>query len=132
MRFFYPGSISCGQCNPCRPAERGQAKKRTKAIVYIDEGILDGNPNLPNQISEYFKSFEASLNLVCPPAFVRGGEEAKNDWVFVESIWADLNKYGLCRHSYVIVVGGGAALDLVGFGSIYRTSYEVGGFQPPP
>ena len=89
--------------------------KRTKAIVYIDEGILDGNPNLPNQISEYFKSFEASLNLVCPPAFVRGGEEAKNDWVFVESIWADLNKYGLCRHSYVIVVGGGAALDLVGF-----------------
>jgi len=33
----------------------------------------------------------------------------------VETIWSDLNKYGMCRHSYVIVIGGGAALDLVGF-----------------
>ena len=50
-----------------------------------------------------------------PPKFVRGGEEAKNDWKFVESIWSDLNQHSMCRHSYVLVVGGGAALDLIGF-----------------
>ena len=115
MRFFYPEAFRADNATLADLLKGDKPSKRTKAIVYIDEGILDGNPNLPNQISEYFKSFEASLNLVCPPAFVRSGEEAKNDWVFVESIWADLNKYGLCRHSYVIVVGGGAALDLVGF-----------------
>jgi 3-dehydroquinate synthase len=89
--------------------------KRTKAIVYLDEGILDGNPNLPKLISDYFAANQSSLDLVCAPGFVRGGEEAKNDWNLVEVIWSDLNKYGMCRHSYVIVVGGGAALDLVGF-----------------
>ena len=30
-------------------------------------------------------------------------------------IWELLNRYSMCRHSYVIVIGGGAALDLVGF-----------------
>ena len=89
--------------------------KRTKALVYLDEGILDGNPNLPSLVNQYFEAHESSLNLVCPPVFVRGGEEAKNHWSLVESIWADINKFGMCRHSYVIVVGGGAALDLVGF-----------------
>ena len=88
---------------------------KTKAIVYLDEGILDGNPNLPHSITNYFEAHSDSLDLVCAPAFVRGGEEAKNDWQLVETIWSDLNKYGMCRHSYVIVIGGGAALDLVGF-----------------
>ena len=92
-----------------------QADKRTKVLVYLDEGLLDGNPNLQDLVSTYFKAHSKNLNLVCPPAFVRGGEEAKNEWGLVESIWSDLNQYGMCRHSYILVVGGGAALDLVGF-----------------
>lgn len=92
-----------------------QPGKRTKVLVYLDEGIIDGNPNLPTLVGAYFQKHSNSLNLVCPPCFIRGGEEAKNDWGLVESIWSDLNQYGMCRHSYVIVVGGGAALDLVGF-----------------
>lgn len=92
-----------------------QAGKRTRVMVYLDEGILDGNPNLPGLVQEYFQKHSSSLNLVCPPSFVRGGEEAKNDWELVETIWSNLNQHGMCRHSYIIVVGGGAALDLVGF-----------------
>jgi len=92
-----------------------QPGKRTKVLVYLDEGIIDGNPNLPTLVGAYFQKHSNSLNLVCTPCFIRGGEEAKNDWGLVESIWSDLNQHGMCRHSYVIVVGGGAALDLVGF-----------------
>ena len=92
-----------------------KAGKQTKVLVYLDEGILDGNPNLPMQVEDYFQAHASFLKLVCPPRFVRGGEEAKNDWELVESIWSDLNQYGMCRHSYILVVGGGAALDLVGF-----------------
>ena len=89
--------------------------RRTKTLVYLDEGLLDGNPNLPECIESYFRGREERLNLVTSPVFIKGGEEAKNDWSLVERIWADLNQYAMCRHSYVIVVGGGAALDLVGF-----------------
>jgi 3-dehydroquinate synthase len=87
----------------------------SKIMVYLDEGMLDGNPNLPGQIESYFKAREDALNLVCSPIFIRGGESAKNEWSLVEKIWSDLNAFSLCRHSYVIVIGGGAALDMVGF-----------------
>ena len=95
-----------------QPRRKGQA---TKAIVYLDEGILDGMPNLPEQIESYFRSREDRLDLVCPPKFAPGGEPAKNNFQYIEKIWADLNEYAMCRHSYVIVIGGGAALDMVGF-----------------
>ena len=87
----------------------------TKAIVYLDEGILDGMPNLPEQIESYFRSREDRLDLVCPPKFAPGGEPAKNSFHHIEQIWSDLNDHAMCRHSYVIVIGGGAALDMVGF-----------------
>ena len=89
--------------------------RRTKTLVYLDEGILDGNPNLPERIESYFRGRNDRLNLVASPLFIRGGEAAKNDWSLVERIWADLNEHAMCRHSYVIIIGGGAALDLVGF-----------------
>ena len=95
-----------------QPRRKGQA---TKAIVYLDEGILDGMPNLPEQIESYFRSREDRLDLVCPPKFAPGGEPAKNNFQYIEQIWSDLNEYAMCRHSYVIVIGGGAALDMVGF-----------------
>ena len=87
----------------------------SKIIIYLDEGMLDGNPNLPDQIKGYFQARTDALQLVCSPIFIRGGEAAKNEWELVEKIWTDLNTFSLCRHSYVIVIGGGAALDLVGF-----------------
>ncbi|MEC7401029.1 MAG: 3-dehydroquinate synthase, partial [Verrucomicrobiota bacterium] len=95
-----------------QPHRKGE---RTKTLVYLDEGILDGNPNLRDQIESYFRSRDDRLNLVCPPVFIRGGEAAKNDLSLVEKIWSELNEHSMCRHSYVIVIGGGAALDLVGF-----------------
>ena len=89
--------------------------RRTKAVVFVDEGIMDGNPNLVERVTSYFRSRDDRLDLVCPPEFIRGGEPAKNDWALVEKIWELLNRHAMCRHSYVIVIGGGAALDLVGF-----------------
>ena len=49
-----------------QPHRKGE---RTKTLVYLDEGILDGNPNLRDQIESYFRSRDDRLNLVCPPVF---------------------------------------------------------------
>jgi 3-dehydroquinate synthase len=95
-----------------QPKRKGQP---TKAIVYLDEGLLDNMPNLPQEIESYFRSREDRLDLVCPPKFSSGGEPAKNNFQYIEEIWNDLNDHAMCRHSYVIVIGGGAALDMVGF-----------------
>ena len=113
--FFTRDSFALDNSTLSDLLKNEQTGKRTKVILYLDEGILDGNPNLPDLVEKYFQKHKKGLNLVCPPKFVRGGEEAKNDWKFVESIWSDLNQHSMCRHSYVLVVGGGAALDLIGF-----------------
>ena len=113
--YFTRDSFSASNetlANILEPHRKGQP---TKAIVYVDEGLLDGLPNLPKQIESYFRAREDRLDLVCPPKFSPGGEPAKNNFEFVEQIWADLNDHAMCRHSYVIVIGGGAALDMVGF-----------------
>ncbi|MBU61775.1 MAG: 3-dehydroquinate synthase [Opitutae bacterium] len=89
--------------------------RRSKVILYVDEGLLDGNPNLPHRIKQYFRAHEEEINLVHEPLFIKGGEAAKNDWGLVEKVWSDLNEHSICRHSFVVIVGGGAALDLVGF-----------------
>ncbi len=95
-----------------QPQRKNQS---SKVIVYLDEGMLDGNPNLPDRIESYFKAREDCLHLVRSPIFICGGESAKNDWNLVDKIWRDLNDHAICRHSYVLAIGGGAALDLIGF-----------------
>ncbi len=45
------------------------------------------------------------------------GEGCKNDWSLVERIWKAIEFFKVCRHSYVIAIGGGAFLDLAGFGA---------------
>ena len=113
--FFTKDSFSMANDTLSEILQPHREGRRTKILVYLDEGILDGNPNLPDRINQYFRGREDRLHLVIPPVFIRGGEAAKNDWSLVERIWKDVNDHAMCRHSYVIVIGGGAALDLVGF-----------------
>ena len=115
MVYFTKDSFSTKNDTLAEILQPNREGIKTKALVFVDEGIIDGNPNLIEHISSYFRSREDRLNLVCSPEFIRGGEPAKNDWSLVEKIWELLNKNAMCRHSYVIVIGGGAALDLVGF-----------------
>jgi 3-dehydroquinate synthase len=115
MVFFTRDSFSTKNDTLAEILQPHREGRRTKALVFVDEGIVDGNPNLLEEISRYFRARDEQLQLVCPPQFIQGGEQAKNDWSLVEKIWTLLNKHAMCRHSYVIVIGGGAALDLVGF-----------------
>ena len=115
MVFFTRDSFSTKNDTLAEILQPHREGRRTKALVFVDEGIVDGNPNLLEEISRYFRARDEQLQLVCPPQFIQGGEQAKNDWSLVEKIWTLLNNHAMCRHSYVIVIGGGAALDLVGF-----------------
>ena len=82
-----------------------------KVLVFIDDQL-----DLGTSIQNYFED-QPSLELVATPIALPGGEAAKNDWSHVETIWQAVQDYKLCRHSYIIAIGGGAILDLVGFAS---------------
>ena len=44
-----------------------------------------------------------------------GGEAVKNDPRHVDAIHRAINDGGICRHSYVVAIGGGAVLDAAGY-----------------
>ncbi|MBI5688645.1 MAG: 3-dehydroquinate synthase [Verrucomicrobia bacterium] len=94
------------------PREPGES---VRAIVFHDAGLAAAFPNLAERVVRWFAAQGGRVQLAADPVSVPGGEAVKNDFSQVERIWAAVNAAGLCRHSYVIAVGGGAVLDLVGF-----------------
>ena len=86
-----------------------------RAMVAIDCGVVAGDPGLVDRVRAYFASHSGDLELVGDPIVVDGGEACKNDWQQVPALWGEINERELDRHSYVIAIGGGAFLDLLGF-----------------
>ncbi|UJH90698.1 3-dehydroquinate synthase [Antarcticibacterium sp. 1MA-6-2] len=53
--------------------------------------------------------------LCADPLVIPGGEGVKNEKIYVEQILEASNTYGIDRHSFIVAIGGGAVLDMVGF-----------------
>lgn len=88
--------------------------RRAKAIVVIDEALAVARPTLVQEIETYFLQHPARLHLACPPAIMVGGESVKNAYFRVSEIHALIDRHHIDRHNYVIAIGGGALLDMVG------------------
>lgn len=91
-------------------------KRTARALVIIDDGLAKACPALSAAASTWFAAMDRTqVQLVKEPHFVPGGEAIKNDYRLTMEIVDTILEYRLCRHSYVIVIGGGAVLDAVGF-----------------
>jgi 3-dehydroquinate synthase len=89
--------------------------RRHRVLVVLDDHVFRAQPSLVSRIEAYFDAHSASLDLVGAPVIVPGGEAAKNDIVHPFSLLQRINDVGLDRQSFVVVVGGGAVLDMVSF-----------------
>jgi 3-dehydroquinate synthase len=88
---------------------------KARVLFAVDAGLADARPDLPRAIERYAHTHSDVLELVRPAWIVRGGEAAKHALQEVDALYAFARDFGLCRHSYVIAIGGGAMLDAVGF-----------------
>ena len=87
----------------------------SKILFIADANVLAARPTLAGEIADFCTASGGDIELAAPVFPVPGGEPAKNDWPLVEKIWAEINRAKLDRHCYVVAIGGGAVLDLVGF-----------------
>lgn len=94
-----------------QPAPTGQPRK---LLFVIDSGVLDNHPTLPADIAQYVATIPAAT-LATDPISVPGGEAAKNDPALVDQLIEAVDQHSIDRHSYVVAIGGGAVLDLVGY-----------------
>jgi 3-dehydroquinate synthase len=83
-----------------------------RALLVVDEMLAQAQPALLDEIERYFTHPE--LKLVCTPLIIEGGERAKNSYFHVSEIQSLVEKHHIDRHSYIVAVGGGALLDVVG------------------
>lgn len=91
-----------------------ESGNRRKALFYVDEAVSTANPDLVRDIETYFNHYSEELRLMGVKV-LPGGESLKNDVDCLERIYTDIEKSKICRHSYVVAIGGGALLDTVGF-----------------
>lgn len=94
---------------------QGSSRRPRRVLAVIDDGVIRAFPRLTSEIRNWFAHRADTLTLVCDPVIVPGGEAIKNDYRQVMSLVDQMLEYHLCRHSVVLVIGGGAVLDAVGF-----------------
>jgi 3-dehydroquinate synthase len=81
---------------------------------WLDEHVAEAQPDLKTRIRRFVKS-QSHLTMPGNIQVVPGGEAVKNDVHIVERMLKCINAVDLDRRSYVVVIGGGAVLDAVGF-----------------
>ena len=86
-----------------------------KVQVWLDEPVANANPGLAQRFDELLRSRPRAVEVNAQPQLIDGGEACKNDMSIIDGILEQINALGLDRRSYVIVVGGGAVLDTVGY-----------------
>lgn len=90
-------------------------KSKQRVVVVVDQGVVESTPNLQSDIERYFAQHQASLPELVGFRSLPGGEQVKNDLSMLESLLGEFDRLKLDRHSYVMVIAGGATLDMVGF-----------------
>ncbi|QBQ99138.1 3-dehydroquinate synthase [Paraburkholderia pallida] len=121
VRYSYPVCFTRDAFAPAnsvladllRPRERGRGPARV--LSAIDAAIVAACPEYPQAIERYAQTHADALELARPAWIVRGGEAVKQELDEVGVFYDFAREHGLCRHSYVVAIGGGALLDAVGF-----------------
>ena len=93
-----------------------------KAYFIVDSGVADTHPELLADIDAYARAHPAVFTLCADPLVVPGGERVKNEIKYLQQVLDASEIYGIDRHSFIVAIGGGAVLDMVGMaaGIIHR------------
>jgi 3-dehydroquinate synthase len=83
-----------------------------RAMVVLEDTIAIAWPGLQDEIRDYFSALPVELTGL---HVMHGGETAKAGDHRVREVWERIAAAHLDRHSYLLVIGGGALLDAVGF-----------------
>jgi 3-dehydroquinate synthase len=120
IRYDYPVYFTEGVFDRDNPVFelalcRREPRKRHRFVAFIDAEFARGWPTLAEEIAAYAKAHCDTTELIAEPELVAAGEQVKNDPALVTRLQQRLGDLGVDRHSYVVGVGGGALLDMIGF-----------------
>ena len=88
--------------------------KNARVMVFIDSGFADTNPAVLDQLIKWFPN-HPEVTLLGAIEIVFGGEQIKQNFNYIKAMSKKMLDAKVCRHSYILIIGGGAVLDAVGF-----------------
>jgi 3-dehydroquinate synthase len=94
---------------------RREPGRRHRFVVFIDANVAASFPSLEHDIAGYASVHADAMELVAHPQRVPGGEQVKNDPALLTQLQHRLVELGVDRHAFVVGIGGGAFLDLIGY-----------------
>jgi 3-dehydroquinate synthase len=119
IRFSYPVIFTRGALAPENPALgdvlASAGARRHRILTALDGGLLEADPGLVERLRTYAACHGDRMELVAPPLVVRGGEICKSEPLEVEALHSLVERHHICRHSFVLAIGGGSVLDAAGF-----------------
>jgi 3-dehydroquinate synthase len=119
VRYDYPVCFTRGALDPANPALRAVLERAGpgphRVAPVVDSGVLDHAPGLPERLARYADAHRDVMQLVAAPLVLPGGEACKSDPRQLERLHRLVERHALCRHSFVLAIGGGAVLDAAGF-----------------
>ena len=120
VQFRFPVCFTRGAWHPANSAlvdaiRRREPGRRHRALVVVDDHVARAQPALLGQIREYCAAYDQFLELVADPVLVPGGETAKNGFGHALTLLEKISEARIDRQSFIVVIGGGAVLDMVSF-----------------
>src|SRR3989441_262895 len=120
VAYEYPVYFTVDVFSPANPdfvtaLSRKEPRRQHRAFVVLEQAVAAAWPSLVEDIRGYARHHRDRLTLVADPLAVEGGEAAKNDPGAVSALQACMHAHALDRQSFVVIVGGGALLDMAGY-----------------
>lgn len=120
VRYSYPVCFTRGAFSPENATLAGLMRTaapdaKARALFVVDSGVASARTGCTESIERYAREHGDTFDLAHPPVLMPGGEAAKHGLDEVRAIYDLVRELRLCRHSYVVAVGGGAVLDAAGY-----------------
>jgi 3-dehydroquinate synthase len=112
--FFTRGLFEAGN-ETLREVISRSGRGSNRILTVLDSEVLRSNPGIVEAMGRYAEAHREWLEFVGPPLVMRGGEVCKHEPIEVEKIHALVERHRLCRHSFILAIGGGAVLDAAGY-----------------
>ncbi len=112
---FTRGVFDSGNTDFVDIVRRMEPDRRHRFFAVIDDGVAKAWSDLADSISRYADKHAQYLQLATEPMIIEGGEAAKNDPHGPAKLHRRFYELGLDRQSFVVIIGGGAIQDMVGY-----------------
>lgn len=114
-RLRFSRDVLAGDSRVLADVLEASGEEPARVQFWIDEHLLTAAPEIRRKIRRFFKTHSDRVTPAGRLQVVPGGEAVKNDIHILERMLKVFNAANLDRRSYVVVIGGGAVLDAVGF-----------------